>query len=75
MLFPTIDFAVFFVVVFAGSWLLRPYAKPWRWFVLLASCVFYLDPFNPKHTFVNVVVVGAAAVVAAVTSFALRTGR
>ncbi len=74
MLFPTIDFAVFFVVVFAGSWLLRPYAKPWRWFILLASCVFYLDPFNPKHTFVNVVVVGAAAVVAAATSFLLRVG-
>jgi alginate O-acetyltransferase complex protein AlgI len=41
MLFPTIDFAVFFVVVFTGSWLLRPFPKPWRWFVLVASCVFY----------------------------------
>ena len=47
MLFPTIDFAVFFVIVFTGSWMLRPYAKVWRWFLLLASCVFYLDPFNP----------------------------
>ncbi len=74
MLFPTIDFAVFFVVVFAGSWLLRPYRQPWRWFILLASCVFYLDPFNPKHTFVNLVVVGAAVVMAVVTSFLLRVG-
>jgi len=41
MLFPTIDFAVFFLVVFTGSWLLRPYEKPWRWFILAASCVFY----------------------------------
>jgi alginate O-acetyltransferase complex protein AlgI len=41
MLFPTVDFAVFFVVVFTLSWLTRPYKKVWRWFVLAASCVFY----------------------------------
>jgi len=41
MLFPTIDFAVFFMVVFTGSWILRPYAKAWRWFILAASLVFY----------------------------------
>lgn len=41
MLFPTIDFAVFFMVVFTGSWILRPHRKLWRWFILLASCVFY----------------------------------
>lgn len=52
MLFPTVDFAVFFVIVFTGSWLLRPYAKPWRWFILLASCIFYLDPFNTQKAFV-----------------------
>lgn len=49
MLFPTIDFAVFFVVVFAGSWLLRPYPLRWRWFIFLASCVFYVDPFSSAH--------------------------
>ena len=65
MLFPTVDFAVFFVIVFTGSWMLRPYAKSWRWFLLLSSCVFYLDPFNPVHTdgadFItfNVVALGA----------------
>ena len=41
MLFPTIDFAVFFMVVFTGSWILRPYAKAWRCFILVSSCVFY----------------------------------
>jgi alginate O-acetyltransferase complex protein AlgI len=41
MLFPTIDFAVFFMVVFTGSWVLRPHPKAWRWFILTSSFVFY----------------------------------
>ncbi len=41
MLFPTIDFAVFFAVVFAAHWLLNPYRRAWRWFMLVASYVFY----------------------------------
>lgn len=41
MLFPTIDFAIFFVVVFTGNWLLRPFPQRWRWFILVASLVFY----------------------------------
>ena len=41
MLFPTIDFAVFFMVIFTGSWVLRPYRRAWRWFILASSCVFY----------------------------------
>jgi D-alanyl-lipoteichoic acid acyltransferase DltB (MBOAT superfamily) len=41
MLFPTIDFAIFFVVVFTGNWLLRPHPRRWRWFMLIASLVFY----------------------------------
>ena len=41
MLFPTTDFAVFFVVVFTASWLLRPYPRAWKWMILLASYVFY----------------------------------
>ena len=78
MLFPTIDFAVFFVIVFTGSWMLRPYAKPWRWFLLLASCVFYLDPFNPIATAgktpvnVNVVIASLIAGAAVVTSLVLK---
>jgi len=41
MLFPTIDFAVFFMVVFTGSWVLRPHKVAWRVFILAASLVFY----------------------------------
>src|SRR3712207_283221 len=41
MLFPTTDFALFFVVVFALSWLLNPYRGAWKAFTLLASYVFY----------------------------------
>src|SRR5215471_21416189 len=74
MLFPTVDFAVFFVIVFTGSWMLRPYKRTWRWFLLLASCVFYLDPFNPVHSdgqsfiSVNLVVLAAVAGVGFITS-------
>ncbi len=41
MLFPTITFATFFVVVFVASWFLMPFPKRWRWFMLAASYSFY----------------------------------
>jgi len=41
VLFPTIDFAVFFAVVFTVQWLLVPYAGPWKAFMVVASYVFY----------------------------------
>jgi D-alanyl-lipoteichoic acid acyltransferase DltB (MBOAT superfamily) len=41
VLFPTIDFAVFFLVAFTGSWILRPYKTLWLWFLLGMSLVFY----------------------------------
>ncbi|HVM67435.1 MAG TPA: MBOAT family protein [Acidimicrobiales bacterium] len=41
MLFPTIDFAIFFVVVFTASWLLRPWPIAWRVMILIASYIFY----------------------------------
>ena len=41
MLFPTIDFAIFFGIVFVGNWLLAPFPKRWRAFILAASYVFY----------------------------------
>jgi len=41
VLFPTIDFAVFFVVVFTASWLLRPWPRAWKWAILVASYIFY----------------------------------
>ena len=41
MLFPTIDFAIFFVVVFTASWVLRPWPRAWKWMILVASFIFY----------------------------------
>jgi len=41
VLFPTINFAIFFVVVFSGSWLLRRFHTPWLVFLLAASWFFY----------------------------------
>ncbi|TAK70685.1 MAG: MBOAT family protein [Actinomycetota bacterium] len=41
MIFPTIEFACFFVVVLVGSWLLMPNPRWWRPFILLASLAFY----------------------------------
>ncbi len=41
MLFPTVDFALFFVVVFTGHWVLRPRPAAWRLFILAASLFFY----------------------------------
>ena len=41
MLFPTITFAVFFLLVFVGNWLLMPRQKAWKPFMLLVSLVFY----------------------------------
>jgi alginate O-acetyltransferase complex protein AlgI len=41
MVFPTIQFATFFVVVLGLSWALMPYPRLWKPFILLASAVFY----------------------------------
>jgi hypothetical protein len=41
VLFPTIDFAIFFGIVFLGHWLLQPHPRRWKWFMLAASYVFY----------------------------------
>lgn len=41
MLFPTFEFALFFSGVFVVSWMLRPHAAAWRWFLLAASFYFY----------------------------------
>lgn len=41
MLFPTMTFALFFVVVLGISWRLNDRPIAWRWFVLAASYVFY----------------------------------
>jgi alginate O-acetyltransferase complex protein AlgI len=41
MLFPTVAFAAFFVVVFTANWVLRPRDLPWRWSMFAASLYFY----------------------------------
>jgi len=41
VLFPTIDFAIFFAIVFIGNWLLAPFTRTWKLFILAASYVFY----------------------------------
>ncbi|MDP9119719.1 MAG: MBOAT family protein [Actinomycetota bacterium] len=41
MLFPTVDFAIFFVLVFTGHWLLNHLSQPWKWFMIGASYIFY----------------------------------
>jgi len=41
LLFPTIQFAIFFPVVLTISWALMPHPRAWKPFMLLASYVFY----------------------------------
>ncbi len=41
MLFPTVTFAVFFLIVLPVSWALQPHQRAWRAFILVASYVFY----------------------------------
>jgi alginate O-acetyltransferase complex protein AlgI len=41
MLFPTITFAIFFLVVYAANWLLMPRLRLWKWFIIAVSYVFY----------------------------------
>ena len=41
MLFPTVQFAIFFCVVLTASWALMPHPRAWKPFILTASYVFY----------------------------------
>src|SRR5271166_3923657 len=41
MLFPTIDFAIFFAVAFTVNWLLNPYPIPWKLAITGLSYFFY----------------------------------
>jgi len=41
MLFPTTVFAVFFICVFTGSWLLAKWKTPWKLYLLACSYLFY----------------------------------
>jgi D-alanyl-lipoteichoic acid acyltransferase DltB (MBOAT superfamily) len=41
VVFPTIEFAAFFSIVFVVSWALQPHPRAWRPFILAASYFFY----------------------------------
>src|SRR3954466_5998777 len=41
MLFPTVQFAIFFPIVLALSWWLMPRQQLWKPFILVASYLFY----------------------------------
>ncbi len=41
MLFPTVDFALFFCLVFLGHWVFNHDARAWKWFMIGASYFFY----------------------------------
>ncbi|MGH9298141.1 MAG: MBOAT family O-acyltransferase [Acidimicrobiales bacterium] len=41
VLFPTLDFAIFFGIVFVLNWLLAPFPRSWKIFILVASYTFY----------------------------------
>ena len=41
MIFPTLQFAAFFAIVLPLSWLLMPWPRLWKPFLILASYVFY----------------------------------
>ena len=49
MLFPTVEFAAFFVVVLTGNWLLMRQRTAWKTFMLAASYVFYAA-WNWRYT-------------------------
>ena len=55
VLFPTTDFAIFFVLVFLGHWLLNHEARWWKPFMLLASYVFY-GWWDPRYVVLLAVV-------------------
>ena len=40
MLFPTVEFAIFFPIVLALSWMLMPRQALWKPFIVFASYVF-----------------------------------
>ena len=41
VVFPTLQFGLFFPVVFVVAWLLRPFSTSWKVFLLVASYAFY----------------------------------
>jgi alginate O-acetyltransferase complex protein AlgI len=46
VLFPTVQFGIFFPIVFFLSWLLRPQPRYWKLFTIGASYIFYVFAFK-----------------------------
>ena len=67
MLFPTVDFALFFCLVFLGHWVLNHNARAWKAFMIAASYIFY-GWWNPRYVFLLAGVTVVAQLAAIVVS-------
>jgi D-alanyl-lipoteichoic acid acyltransferase DltB (MBOAT superfamily) len=67
MLFPTVDFALFFCLVFLGHWVLNHNARAWKAFMIAASYIFY-GWWNPRYIFLLAGVTVVAQLAAIVIS-------
>jgi alginate O-acetyltransferase complex protein AlgI len=67
MLFPTVDFALFFCLVYLGHWLLNHNARAWKTFMILASYVFY-GWWNPRYVLLLAGVTAMSQIAAIVIS-------
>jgi alginate O-acetyltransferase complex protein AlgI len=67
MLFPTVDFALFFCLVYLGHWLLNHNARAWKTFMILASYVFY-GWWNPRYVLLLAGVTAMSQITAIVIS-------
>ena len=67
MLFPTVDFALFFCLVFLGHWVLNHNARAWKAFMIAASYIFY-GWWNPRYIFLLAGVTVVAQLAAIVVS-------
>jgi D-alanyl-lipoteichoic acid acyltransferase DltB (MBOAT superfamily) len=65
MLFPTVEFAIFFPIVLAISWALMPRQDWWKPFIVIASYVFYAAA-DPRFCLLlaSITLVSQAAVMA-----------
>src|SRR6478672_12468845 len=65
VLFPTVEFAIFFPIVLAISWALMPKQPLWKPFIVLASYVFYAAA-DPRFCFLlgAITLVSQGAVIA-----------
>jgi alginate O-acetyltransferase complex protein AlgI len=73
LIFPTIEFAAFFVVVFVANWLLMPHPRVWKPFMLAASYFFY--GYADARFVLLIVVSSIVNQVAAVWIYRLPRGR